>query len=182
MNTRTSKRYRDNRPSEEAVQSETIRKLFLAQKDHLDERTEVPVPVTVIGGREGLDEDMYGDGAGDMEFDGDTMVDGDLAPATSLELGKVEANQRSIHDFFGGRKPETVPHQAPEEVKVVERGDGDGMEVDNNPMPYMDTTETKGMTLAAWLTWDPPAGRQVQWHSAPAPQLPVDFNRAGDLH
>ena len=181
MDLRTSKRHRDNRPSEEAVNNETVRKLFQAQREHLDIGADVPA---AAAGAEGEDEDMYGggDGDGDVGFDGDTMVDDEMVVAAAVILGKVEANQRSIHDFFGGKRPQQESQAAHvEDHRGLEAGQhDDGMEIDEPSIPSLGRDEgMKGRSLADLLRWDHnDEGQMQEWQCARPVRLPVDFKFA----
>ena len=103
INTRTRKRFRDNRPSESLIHSSTLNKLYSAQKEHLDNTAELPIPMQIE------DEDMYGGWNGEAQLEGDTMVeDQQELSRLSLLAGQEskEEGQRSLHFFFGGREPE----------------------------------------------------------------------------
>jgi hypothetical protein len=82
---RTRKRHRDGRPDEEVVHENTIKKLYDAQRLHLDEA--VPMSEVV-----GMDEE-------EQTLQDDVMID-----AVAAELPRsIQSNQRTIEAFFGGK-------------------------------------------------------------------------------
>ncbi|EXJ81314.1 hypothetical protein A1O3_07604 [Capronia epimyces CBS 606.96] len=91
LNCRTRKRHRDGRPDEEAIHENTLKKLYTAQRLHLDEA--MPTPEETILLVEHGDYD-YADEDADMVDDGPGVVD---LPRT------VQRNQRTIDAFFGRR-------------------------------------------------------------------------------
>ncbi|KIW72400.1 hypothetical protein PV04_00597 [Phialophora macrospora] len=105
LNSRTRKRHRDDRPDDEAIHENTLRKLYDAQRFHLDEAMLVSDVLDVddlCQHKEGEDEDAE-------------MMD-DL-PEAGLPL-KIERNQRSIDAFFGGKsaaQPRGPPGGRPED-------------------------------------------------------------------
>ncbi|KAL6250623.1 hypothetical protein RBB50_002925 [Rhinocladiella similis] len=98
LSSRTRKRYRDNRPEEEIIHENTLRKLYDAQRLHLDEA--LPISEVV---------DMRSDGQGGIQEE-----DIDMTDQADAELPQSpQQNQRTLEAFFGGRSMATPPtHQA----------------------------------------------------------------------
>ncbi|ETI28981.1 hypothetical protein G647_01433 [Cladophialophora carrionii CBS 160.54] len=90
LNSRTRKRHRDDRPNEEAIHENTLRKLYDAQRFHLDEAMHMSGVLEL--------DDPYEHKEGEDE---DAEMTDDL-PEVELPL-KIERNQRSIEAFFGGK-------------------------------------------------------------------------------
>jgi hypothetical protein len=90
LNSRTRKRHRDDRPDEEAIHENTLRKLYDAQRFHLDEAALMS---------DVLDLDDFCPHEEAEDGDADMM---DNPPEAELPL-KIERNQRSIDAFFGGQ-------------------------------------------------------------------------------
>ncbi|EXJ65026.1 hypothetical protein A1O7_01365 [Cladophialophora yegresii CBS 114405] len=93
LDSRTRKRHRDGRPDEEAIHENTLRKLYDAQRFHLDEA------VHVSDALESRDAYEHKEAGEDEDRDANMMDD-------LLEAGlplKIERNQRSIEAFFGGK-------------------------------------------------------------------------------
>ncbi|KPI39817.1 uncharacterized protein AB675_3457 [Cyphellophora attinorum] len=101
LNSRTRKRVRDNRPDESQIHSDTVRKLFEAQKPHLPQEdammmdsddfyqnNSLPTPPMDV------EEEMAEDPANE-----------DASAAATADLLVPEANQRSLHDFFRRQQP-----------------------------------------------------------------------------
>ena len=86
-NSRTRKRYRDNRPNEESIHESTLKKLYDAQRLHLDET----MPMTDVLG---LDEQD-----GRTEYDAEMTDD----PPEAEIPHTIQRNQQSIDAFFGRR-------------------------------------------------------------------------------
>ncbi|KAJ9602524.1 hypothetical protein H2200_013067 [Cladophialophora chaetospira] len=90
LNTRTRKRHRDDRPDAEIIHENTLRKLFDAQRFHLDEA--MPVSEAI-----GLDRQ------GDVMDEEDADMTDDVPEVEIPQT--IERNQKSINAFFGGRQP-----------------------------------------------------------------------------
>jgi hypothetical protein len=88
-NLRTRKRYRDDRPNEDSIHENTLKKLYDAQRLHLDEA----MPMSDV-----LD---FEEKQQQAEEDGDVDMTEDL-PETELPQ-TVQRNQRTLDAFFGGR-------------------------------------------------------------------------------
>ena len=87
-NSRTRKRYRDDRPNEDSIHENTLKKLFDAQRLHLDEAT----PMSEAFDLDQCHEPLQGEDA--------EMID----TFPEVELPQiVQHNQRTIDAFFGGR-------------------------------------------------------------------------------
>ena len=87
-NSRTRKRHRDGRPDEEAIHENTLKKLYDAQRLHLDEAMAVS---------EAVDFNQY---SGQVEGDEDSEM-ADTPPEAELPQ-IVQWNQRTLDAFFGG--------------------------------------------------------------------------------
>lgn len=105
-NVRTRKRHRDNRPAEEAVHEHTLRKLYDAQRLHLDEAMSLS---EVLGLEEPSENQIHqyneheGQGDGDVE-----MTDEDVElPQT------VQRNQRTLDAFFSLKGAGSSLHAKP---------------------------------------------------------------------
>ncbi|OQV04750.1 hypothetical protein CLAIMM_09588 [Cladophialophora immunda] len=98
LNSRTRKRYRDDRPNEETIHENTLRKLYEAQRLHLDEA--MPMSDVISLGEDGLPMD-----------EADAEMTDDVPEAEIPQT--AQSNQRTIDAFFGGRggsqaRPDTV--------------------------------------------------------------------------
>jgi hypothetical protein len=90
LNLRTRKRVRDNRPAEDTIHSNTIRKLYDAQKRAVQD---APSPLVVL-----KEDEMDVDTPISIDIDVDFLDNGDDAP---VQISLVaEPKQRSLHDFF----------------------------------------------------------------------------------
>jgi hypothetical protein len=101
---RTRKRVR-NRPNEEMVYKQTMRKLFEGQR-HLDEHHEHEFQMQL-----GMDAAMDEDDDYDMEDGGVRVEPGVEVPVISIT--EAEVGQRSLHDFFGGQYLQTQEKERP---------------------------------------------------------------------
>ncbi|KIW98957.1 uncharacterized protein Z519_00620 [Cladophialophora bantiana CBS 173.52] len=88
LNSRTRKRYRDDRPNEEIIHENTLRKLYDAQRLHLDEA--MPMSDVIPLGEDGVPMD-----------EADAEMIGDVPEAEIPQT--AQPNQRTIDAFFGGR-------------------------------------------------------------------------------
>ncbi|EXJ76101.1 uncharacterized protein A1O5_00609 [Cladophialophora psammophila CBS 110553] len=88
LNSRTRKRYRDDRPNEEIIHEHTLRKLYDAQRLHLDEA--MPMSDVITLGEDGLPMD-----------EADAEMTDDVPEAEIPQT--AQPNQRTIDAFFGGR-------------------------------------------------------------------------------
>jgi hypothetical protein len=105
---RTRKRHRDNRPAQEIIHEQTLKRLFEAQRLHLDDALALPIDdnlsqaSTLVDGS--LDEMDYTGGV--ESLDGLRTMDVDMD--IDMEIPKeAEPTQRRIDAFFGGRTGET---------------------------------------------------------------------------
>ena len=89
LNTRTRKRYRDDRPNEEVIHENTLKKLFDAQRLHLDEAMPMSDVMNFDGGIGRAVEE-------DAEMTDDTFDVEMEIPQT------VQPKQKTIEAFFGG--------------------------------------------------------------------------------
>jgi hypothetical protein len=96
-NSRTRKRHRDGRPNEDAIHENTLKKLYDAQRLHLDEA----MPMSEVLDFDGNDQQREDEDA--------EMTD---SPPEAELPQKVQRNQRTIEAFFGGRG--TTQLQTPE--------------------------------------------------------------------
>ncbi|KAI1621699.1 hypothetical protein EDD37DRAFT_129332 [Exophiala viscosa] len=88
LTSRTRKRYRDDRPEEEIIHENTLRKLYDAQRLHLDEA----LPMCEVFNLE--EQEQYEPTQEDAEMSNEPMP----------ELPRsVQGSQRTIEAFFGGR-------------------------------------------------------------------------------
>ncbi|OAP62274.1 hypothetical protein AYL99_04477 [Fonsecaea erecta] len=88
LNSRTRKRYRDDRPDEEIIHENTLKKLYDAQRLHLDEA--MPMSDVISLGEDGLPVD-----------EADTEMTDDVPDAEIPQTAQL--NQRTIDAFFGSR-------------------------------------------------------------------------------
>ncbi|KIW42746.1 uncharacterized protein PV06_06262 [Exophiala oligosperma] len=96
LSSRTRKRYRDNRPEEEIVHENTLRKLYDAQRLHLDDALPISEVVNL-------------DGQGDIqveEEDDVDMTDGTDNPGLPRS---PQRNQRTLESFFCGVQSIVTP-------------------------------------------------------------------------
>jgi hypothetical protein len=92
LSSRTRKRYRDARPDEEAIHENTLKKLFDAQRLHLDEATIMSDTFDTVD-----EEQRAADG--DIE-----MADDETATFPEVELpATAERNQQVLEAFFGAK-------------------------------------------------------------------------------
>ncbi|OAL31647.1 hypothetical protein AYO20_08190 [Fonsecaea nubica] len=87
LNSRTRKRYRDDRPDEETIHENTLKKLYEAQRLHLDEA--MPMSDVIPFGEDGLPVD---------EADAEMT---DEVPEAEIPHA-AQSNQTTIDAFFGG--------------------------------------------------------------------------------
>ncbi|KIX96068.1 uncharacterized protein Z520_08323 [Fonsecaea multimorphosa CBS 102226] len=93
LNSRTRKRYRDDKPNEEVIHENTLRKLYDAQRLHLDEA--MPMSDVISLDQDGLP--MYN------EADDTEMMTDDVLPPEAEIPQTAQPNQTTIDAFFGGR-------------------------------------------------------------------------------
>ena len=95
LNSRTRKRVRDNRPDETQIQFDTVRRLFQAQRPQQHQAEDSTM--------DGLD--YYNSPTAASPPIGEHMHERETFPMATPDLDVPEANQRSLHDFFGSRVP-----------------------------------------------------------------------------
>lgn len=95
------KRYRDNRPDQGQIHDHTLKKLYEAQRLHLDEAmplSEVLSDEAEEDGQDGQEQSMFED------------IDmADLAPLTAA-AGMEPLKQKTLDHFFSVRQSATVNH------------------------------------------------------------------------
>ena len=104
-----------------------MNRLFRPHKEHLGAISTVPKPLDGEGDFEETRDEM--------DFDGDTMVD-----IPEMKLEHPEADQRSLHDFFGGEgraqdhpQPLLRAEHQPQQAQIEE---DTAMDLDNpSPQP-----------------------------------------------
>ena len=89
LGSRTRKRYRDDRPDEETIHENTLRKLYDAQRLHLDEAVPLSEAMSIDDHDERLEYKI------DMIDEPETMIP-----------NSIQRNQRTLEAFFG-KKPTT---------------------------------------------------------------------------
>jgi hypothetical protein len=151
---RTRKRVR-NRPNEEMVYQETVRKLWEGQQ-HLNDTSSS----THDGDFQlqlGLDGAMDDDEV-DMEDGGVRIED---VPTISITGAEAEVGQRSLHDFFGGQhlhletqeekeRPRTAPVQAGWSFGQLDAGDA--MEFETTTIPQAEQSQVeRGQQTMDWF-------------------------------
>lgn len=87
INSRTRKRHRDGRPDEETIHENTLKKLYDAQRFHLDER------VPVLEAAAPVEETVH-----QMDHDVEMMDE----PEAELPQ-TIQPDQKTIDSFFGGK-------------------------------------------------------------------------------
>ncbi|KIX07049.1 uncharacterized protein Z518_05026 [Rhinocladiella mackenziei CBS 650.93] len=86
LNTRTRKRYRDARPDEGTIHENTLKKLYDAQRLHLDEAMSMSEVIWF------------------EERDGQIEEDADMIDEPEIDLPQsAQQNQRTIEAFFSGK-------------------------------------------------------------------------------
>jgi hypothetical protein len=115
LHTRTRKRVRDNRPADESqIHSDTVRRLFDAQRGALNQRGGFGEDLAMATGPEDTAMSAFMD-AHILTADADEMdveAMGAMEEVENCSIGAPEANQRSIHDFFArmkGKEREEAP-------------------------------------------------------------------------
>jgi hypothetical protein len=101
---RTRKRTRDNRPAQEVIHEQTLRKLYEAQRLHLDDTSHLPIDDDLSQASTLVDTSTDGTnylwGVEMVDREGIMDVDMDV----DMEIPKeVEPSQRRIDSFFGGK-------------------------------------------------------------------------------
>jgi hypothetical protein len=97
LNSRTRKRHRDDRPEEDIVHEHTLKKLYDAQRLHLDEALPIRSEVS----------DHLDTQAQEKEEDEDIDMMSDEQPLAELPRSP-QRNQRTLEAFFGGRNRSTA--------------------------------------------------------------------------
>jgi hypothetical protein len=110
LHSRTRKRVRDNRPDESQIHSDTVRKLFEAQKPHHSQEDAMMMDTDDFYQHHSLptppmevEEEMIED---------PTSMDA-IETVAATDLLVPEANQRSLHDFFRRHQQDRQPNELP---------------------------------------------------------------------
>jgi len=93
LNSRTRKRHRDDRPEEEIIHEHTLKKLYDAQRLHLDEA----LPISEV-----IDLDEQERMMEEREDEGEEDIDMSDEPPAELPRSP-QRNQRTLEAFFAGR-------------------------------------------------------------------------------
>lgn len=124
-NSRTHKRVRDNRPDQDQIHTDTVRRLFQAQKTQ--QQTEDAMM---------MDGDDYYHGS---SLPSPPIEEEDMYDSPQTDLQAPEANQRSLHDFFG-RRSHPVKHVPHDDLPPTPPClNDDSMALEPSPFPCANT-------------------------------------------